>query len=113
MYQHQTDVFYTLQGLGACSCSDCEQSCVPPEFEPDREPFSVGAMDGVGFVMLLVGIVGTAIFLAVEIVPHVIKRERRGEGSDHQPFSVILCPWEFNRSYHQFMTRNQKRFDYN
>ncbi|KAG5875522.1 hypothetical protein JTB14_013676 [Gonioctena quinquepunctata] len=48
----------------ACSCVDCEDSCpVPPPQPPPPQPFKVAGFDGYSFVMLLVFVIGSAMFL--------------------------------------------------
>uniref|UniRef100_H2Z2C6 SSD domain-containing protein n=1 Tax=Ciona savignyi TaxID=51511 RepID=H2Z2C6_CIOSA len=39
----------------ACSCTDCEAACpAPPPVKPDPIPFTIGAADGVGVIMLII-----------------------------------------------------------
>ncbi|XP_074041055.1 NPC intracellular cholesterol transporter 1 isoform X3 [Leptinotarsa decemlineata] len=48
----------------ACSCVDCEESCpVPPPQPPAPQPFRVAGFEGYAFVMVVVFIVGSGIFL--------------------------------------------------
>ncbi|XP_074041077.1 NPC intracellular cholesterol transporter 1 isoform X2 [Leptinotarsa decemlineata] len=48
----------------ACSCVDCEESCpVPPPEPPAPQPFRVAGFEGYAFVMVVVFIVGSGIFL--------------------------------------------------
>ncbi|XP_063904619.1 NPC intracellular cholesterol transporter 1 homolog 1b isoform X3 [Zophobas morio] len=53
----------------ACSCVDCEQSCpVPPPQPPPPQPFTIAGFDGYFFLMVVVFIVGTLMFLLVVFV---------------------------------------------
>lgn len=48
----------------ACSCVDCEASCPkPPPVPPIPKPFSIGGLDGYAIIMLIVFLVGSALFL--------------------------------------------------
>ncbi|CAH1236520.1 unnamed protein product [Diabrotica balteata] len=50
--------------LPACSCVDCEESCpVPPPQPSPALPFRIAGLDGYAFVMTVVFIVGSGIFL--------------------------------------------------
>lgn len=48
----------------ACSCVDCEASCPkPPPEPPIPKPFSIAGLDGYAIIMLIVFLVGSALFL--------------------------------------------------
>ncbi|XP_050509728.1 NPC intracellular cholesterol transporter 1-like isoform X1 [Diabrotica virgifera virgifera] len=48
----------------ACSCIDCEESCpVPPPQPPPVQPFTIAGLDGYAFVMTVVFLVGSTVFL--------------------------------------------------
>jgi Niemann-Pick C1 protein len=53
----------------ACSCVDCEASCpVPPPQPPPPQPFKIAGFDGYFFLMVIVFVVGTFLFLMVVFV---------------------------------------------
>ncbi|GLV34537.1 Niemann-Pick type C-1a [Carabus blaptoides fortunei] len=48
----------------ACSCMDCEQSCPAPQPPPPAEaPFTVAGFDGYEFIMTLVFLIGSSLFV--------------------------------------------------
>jgi Niemann-Pick C1 protein len=57
-----------------CSCSDCDDSCVLPVFENEDEKFTiVPGVDGVAFIMVIIFIVGSIIFLAIIVGSNVLQ----------------------------------------
>ena len=79
-----------LQGQSrGCSCIDCEIACPNPDFGPPEEEFViVEGVDGVVFIMTIIFILGTIIFLAIVVGSNVIKK------------SAFLC--KFSRSNWHF-----------
>ena len=66
-----------FSGMGSCSCTDCEQSCAPPDFTPfQKEKFAISEkMDTwqIGVVVVFVGIamISMTIFVFVRyLCPH-------------------------------------------
>lgn len=59
-----------------CSCSDCELACEIPNFEDeeDDEFVIVEGVDGVVFIMVVIFVVGSIIFLASIIGSNVLKK---------------------------------------
>ncbi|XP_018568156.1 Niemann-Pick C1 protein isoform X3 [Anoplophora glabripennis] len=54
------------ENSSACSCVDCEASCpVPPPQPPPPQPFRIAGCDGYAFVMVVVFLVGSTMFLLV------------------------------------------------
>ncbi|XP_019770254.2 NPC intracellular cholesterol transporter 1 isoform X2 [Dendroctonus ponderosae] len=48
----------------ACSCVDCEDSCpVPPPDPPKPQPFHIAGFEGMSFLMLVVFVIGSIVFL--------------------------------------------------
>ncbi|CAH1135903.1 unnamed protein product [Ceutorhynchus assimilis] len=53
----------------ACSCVDCEASCpVPPPQPPKPQPFDIAGFDGMAFLMVVVFLVGSSMFLMVVLL---------------------------------------------
>jgi len=69
---------------GTCSCVDCTGSCPKPEpWPPLPEPWFIGSMDGLSFVMLIIFLSFSCIFLlAVTWKWHI---ERRGKSLSIHP----------------------------
>ena len=59
-----------------CSCVDCEASCNVPDFsdETDEDFVIVEGVDGVVFIMVIIFIVGSIIFLAIIVGSTVLER---------------------------------------
>ncbi|XP_023312693.1 uncharacterized protein LOC111692804, partial [Anoplophora glabripennis] len=54
------------ENSSACSCVDCEASCpVPPPQPPPPQPFRIAGCDGYAFVMVVVFLIGSTMFLLV------------------------------------------------
>ncbi|XP_019872017.2 NPC intracellular cholesterol transporter 1 isoform X2 [Aethina tumida] len=54
----------TTASSPACSCVDCESSCpVPPPQPPKPEPFNIAGFDGYSFLMVVLFLVGSLMFL--------------------------------------------------
>ncbi|ENN71122.1 hypothetical protein YQE_12055, partial [Dendroctonus ponderosae] len=50
----------------ACSCVDCEDSCpVPPPDPPKPQPFHIAGFEGMSFLMLVVFVIGSIVFLLI------------------------------------------------
>lgn len=64
-----------------CSCTDCPSACGVATFDPEKEPFKVGSMDGLLLVMILVFGLVTIVFVALQVLFFVKKREM-GDGED-------------------------------
>ncbi|KAF7992770.1 hypothetical protein HCN44_005114 [Aphidius gifuensis] len=48
----------------ACSCVDCEDSCpIPPPAPPLPEPFRIEGYDGVTFIVTIIFVIGSSLFL--------------------------------------------------
>jgi hypothetical protein len=64
-----------VSGNPGCSCSYCEKACVPPDIsEFVEEDFNiVPGVDGVVFIMVIIFVVGTIIFLAIIIASKILK----------------------------------------
>lgn len=62
-------------GKPTCSCTDCLSTCTPVEFEDPPEMFKVGNLDGIAFIMIIIFILGTAIFVAL-VVTNKLARNR-------------------------------------
>ncbi|XP_057666723.1 NPC intracellular cholesterol transporter 1-like isoform X1 [Diorhabda carinulata] len=60
----------SLDGVSpACSCVDCQESCpAPPPTPSPTPPFKIAGMDGYVFIMIIVFVVGTVIFLISVVV---------------------------------------------
>ena len=57
-----------------CACSDCEAACKIPEFPGECQDFViVPVVDGVTFIMVVVFVLGSIIFIAIIFVHSVIK----------------------------------------
>ncbi len=61
---------------GGCSCTDCEASCVPPEFPPPQEPLMIGSMPAENFIALWIFVFLVAVFVTFLAV-RGMKRHRR------------------------------------
>jgi Niemann-Pick C1 protein len=65
---HGSLIFFQAKSA-ACSCVDCEASCpVPPPQPPPPQPFKIAGFDGYFFLMVIVFVVGTFLFLMVVFV---------------------------------------------
>ena len=66
---------FPFQGQPACSCTDCESSCAAPSFpEPVTYDFEIfPGVSGVAFVMAVIFVVGSAVFLGIVFVSNTIK----------------------------------------
>ena len=64
-----------LQGNAPCSCTDCKAQCIPPDFSDYiTEDFCiVPGVDGVVFIMVIIFVVVTIIFLAIVLGSYVMK----------------------------------------
>ena len=57
-----------------CGCSDCEAACDIPEFPDECQEFViVPGVDGVTFIMVVVFVLGSIIFLAIIFGHSVLK----------------------------------------
>ena len=68
-----------LQGAGlGCSCGDCEAACPvfePPNFDDEDTDFViVEGVDGVVFIMVIIFVIGTIIFLAIVAASSALKK---------------------------------------
>ena len=59
-----------------CSCSDCDTSCTLPDFsdELENEFVIVEGVDGVVFIMVILFVVGSIIFLATVFGSSVLQK---------------------------------------
>ena len=61
-----------------CSCSDCEATCStfePPDYgDEDGDFVIVEGVDGVVFIMVIIFVIGTIIFLAIVAASTALKR---------------------------------------
>jgi hypothetical protein len=66
-----------IQGIqSGCSCTDCEEACVPPDFgDEDNEFVIVEGVDGVVFTMVIIFVLGTIIFLAIIAASVALKKD--------------------------------------
>jgi Niemann-Pick C1 protein len=64
-----------LNETKGCSCSDCHESCKPPKFpDPPGEFVIVEGVNGVVFIMVIIFVIGTIIFLAIVAASWALKR---------------------------------------
>ena len=67
-----------------CACSDCEAACKIPEFPDECQDFViVPGVDGVTFIMVVVFVLGSIIFMAIIFGHSVMKN------------SVLKCEFFF------------------
>ena len=73
--EDMTAAIFDLDGEG-CSCTDCDLACKVPEFpdEADQEFVIVEGVDGVVFIMVIIFIVGSIIFLAIIVGSTVLEK---------------------------------------
>ena len=73
--EDMTAAIFDLNGEG-CSCTDCDLACKVPEFpdEDDQEFVIVEGVDGVVFIMVIIFIVGSIIFLAIIVGSTVLEK---------------------------------------
>ena len=60
-----------------CSCTDCEAACPvfePPDFDDDSDFVIVEGVDGVVFIMVIIFVIGTIIFLAIIAASEALKK---------------------------------------
>ena len=95
---HQIDGFTPLQKnirscnevvpgeTKGCSCSDCELACDIPDFPDtnDQDFVIVDGVDGVTFIMVIIFVVGSIIFLAIVLGSSVLKN------------NVLLCKYNLS-----------------
>ncbi|XP_040569202.2 LOW QUALITY PROTEIN: NPC intracellular cholesterol transporter 1-like [Lepeophtheirus salmonis] len=65
-----------VNGSEPCSCADCESACEPPHFEETQVGFYiVPGVDGTIFIMAIIFVVGSIIFLAIVIASKILKTQ--------------------------------------
>ena len=78
-------LFFQGQDRG-CACSDCDDACEIPNFpDEDNDFVIVPGVDGVTFIMVVVFVLGSIIFLAIVFGHSVLKN------------SVLQCEFFFSR----------------
>ena len=66
---------FLQNATNACSCTDCIESCTPPDFPDVDEDFViVEGVDGVVFIMVIIFVLGTIIFLAIVAASAALKK---------------------------------------
>ena len=70
-----------LQGVNDCSCTDCFNACEAPIFPDPPEDFMVGIMYGEAFIMVIIFVVFTAVFVPLVVLYNMKHRLREGKKS--------------------------------
>ena len=70
--------FVLLQGVADCSCTDCRNACEAPIFPDPAEDFKVGTMYGEAFIMTIIFVVFTAIFVPMVVLYNMRHRIKAG-----------------------------------
>ena len=66
--------FFLSGNEKGCACSDCEAACKIPEFPDECQDFViVPGVDGVTFIMVVVFVLGSIIFMAIIFGHSVMK----------------------------------------
>ena len=91
---------------GACSCTDCEDACLNPNFPTGGDGFVIfGGFDGLTFIMIILYSVLFFVVVALVATPRILNRQvKTDRGKESSKFAKNeisqenqLQTWKSNR----------------